>query len=50
MNGEWWLRTPSAAEPNKALAVSTIGNVFECLVNDSEIGVRPVGTFKKVVK
>lgn len=50
MNGEWWLRTPSAAAPNKALAVSTIGNVFECLVNDSEIGVRPVGTFKKAVK
>ncbi len=50
MNGEWWLRTPSAAEANKALAVSTIGDVFECVVNDSEIGVRPVGTFKKAVK
>ena len=50
MNGEWWLRTPSASAANKALAVSTIGEVFESLVNDASIGVRPVGTFKEIEK
>ena len=50
MTGEWWLRTPSAKEVNKALAISTIGIVFETKVNNVNIGVRPVGTFKKIVK
>ena len=50
MNGEWWLRTPSASASNKALAVSTIGEVFETLVNDANVGVRPVGSFKGLIK
>ena len=50
MNGEWWLRTPSASVSNKALAVSTIGEVFETLVNDANVGVRPVGSFKGLIK
>jgi hypothetical protein len=50
MNGEWWLRSPSASVSNKVLAISTIGEVFETLVNNFNIGVRPVGTFKKIVK
>ena len=50
MNGEWWLRTPSASAANKALAVSTIGEVFETLVNDANVGVRPVGSFKELTK
>ena len=50
MNGEWWLRTPSASAANKALAVSTIGEVYETLVNDANVGVRPVGSFKELTK
>ena len=48
MNGEWWLRSPSSKEINLALAISTIGQVFETKVTNANIGVRPVGTFKKI--
>ena len=50
MQGEWWLRTPSATKPNYALAISVTGEIFESLVNNSRIGVRPVGKFTKLNK
>lgn len=48
MNGEWWLRTPSAIAENQALAMSTQGQVFESLVDNSNIGIRPVAQFKNI--
>lgn len=50
MNGEWWLRSPSATKPNYALTVSTTGEIFESSVDNSKIGVRPVGKFIKLNK
>ena len=50
MNGEWWLRTPSAIAPNQALAMSTTGQIFESLVANNNIGVRPVAKFSKLDK
>lgn len=50
MNGEWWLRSPSSDALGKALAVSTYGVVFDSMVSDTNIGVRPAAIFKDLIK
>lgn len=50
MNGEWWLRSPASDALGEALAVSTYGIVFDSLVSDTSIGVRPAAVFKDLIK
>lgn len=50
MNGEWWLRSPASDASSEAIVVSAGGILFDGVVSDSNIGIRPAAIFKDLVK
>lgn len=50
MTGEWWLRSPSADNKAAVVAVTTIGEVCDNMVDNANIGVRPAVKFKNLVE
>ena len=48
MNAEWWLRTPSADGADLAKYVTCTGAVASTKVNNDNIGIRPVSSFKSL--